>query len=66
MEELNNNIWQIILIPVLGWLVLTNIQHGKKLAVIETTLAVLVHTMDVFMDADTKSRLRKLAKRKDG
>lgn len=34
---------------VLAWLSLTNIQHGKKLAVIEKVLDGLVSRFDIFL-----------------
>lgn len=42
----------MVLIPIAGWLILTNIQHGKKLAVIEKTLDGLVSRMDMFIKSE--------------
>lgn len=42
----------MLFFPVLGWLALTNIQHGKKLAVIEKVLDGLVHKMDLFLKTE--------------
>jgi hypothetical protein len=50
--QFNNDLWQMVLIPIAGWLILTNIQHGKKLAVIEKTLDGLVSRMDQFIKSE--------------
>lgn len=42
----------MLFVPVLGWLALTNIQHGKKLAVIEKVLDGLVQKMDMFLKTE--------------
>lgn len=46
---------------VLAWLSLTNIQHGKKLAVIEKVLDGLNYKMDLFLktEVDTLKELLK-------
>jgi hypothetical protein len=58
------DIWQLIFIPVLAWLALTNIQHGKKLAVIEKVLDGLVTKMDLFLKTEIDT-LKELARRDD-
>lgn len=50
--QFNSDLWQMVLIPIAGWLILTNIQHGKKLAVIEKTLDGLVSRMDQFIKSE--------------
>lgn len=50
--QFNSDLWQMVLIPIAGWLILTNIQHGKKLAVIEKTLDGLVSRMDQFIKGE--------------
>jgi hypothetical protein len=60
--QFNSDLWQIVFIPVLGWLVLTNIQHGKKLAVIEKVLDGLVIKMDLFLKTEIDT-LKELAKK---
>jgi hypothetical protein len=57
-------IWQdVVLFSVMGWLSLTNIQHGKKLAVIEKVLDGLVNKMDLFLKSEIDT-LKELAKTK--
>lgn len=62
--DFTGDIWQLIFIPVLAWLALTNIQHGKKLAVIEKVLDGLVTKMDLFLKTEIDT-LKELAKRGD-
>ena len=52
----------MLFVPVLGWLALTNIQHGKKLAVIDKVLDGLVHKMDLFLKTEIDT-LKELTKR---
>lgn len=57
-------IWQdVVLFAVMGWLSLSNIQHGKKLAVIEKVLDGLVNKMDLFLKSEIDT-LKELAKTK--
>lgn len=78
MEELNNNIRQIIAmtdlkqffeyIPLLAWLVwlsLNNIKQGKDMAVIKTVVGEMSNKIDLLMDFQNKTQLKKLAKRKN-
>lgn len=60
--EFNTDLWQIVFIPVLAWLALTNIQHGKKLAVIEKVLDGLVGKVDLFIKTEVDT-LKELARR---
>lgn len=60
--QFNSDLWQIVFVPVLAWLALTNIQHGKKLAVIEKTLDGLTTKMDLFLKTEVDT-LKELAKR---
>ncbi len=60
--EFNSDLWQIIFVPVLAWLALTNIQHGKKLAVIEKVLDGLVNKVDLFIKTEVDT-LKELARR---
>lgn len=60
--QFNNDLWQIVFIPVLAWLALTNIQHGKKLAVIEKVLDGLVNKMDLFLKTEIDT-LKDIAKK---
>lgn len=62
--ELSSDIWQIIFVPVLAWLALTNIQHGKKLAVIEKVLDGLVGRVDLFLKTEVDT-LKELVKKND-
>lgn len=62
--DFTGDIWQLIFIPVLAWLALTNIQHGKKLAVIEKVLDGLVTKMDLFLKTEIDT-LKELARRDD-
>jgi hypothetical protein len=58
--------WQAILTlygGVLAWLALTNIQHMKKLAIIEKTLDGLVSQVNLFIKTEVDT-LKELAKRK--
>lgn len=60
--EFNSNLWQIVFVPVLAWLALTNIQHGKKLAVIEKVLDGLVNRVDLFLKTEVDT-LKELVKK---
>jgi hypothetical protein len=60
--QLNGDLWQVVFIPVLAWLAITNIQHGKKLAVIEKVLDGLVYKMDLFLKTEIDT-LKELAKK---
>lgn len=62
--QFNSDLWQVVFVPVLAWLALTNIQHGKKLAVIEKVLDGLVNKMDLFLKTEIDT-LKELAKRGD-
>lgn len=59
-----NHIWQLVFVPVMAWLALTNIQHGKKLAVIEKVLDGLVSKMDLFLKTEIDT-LKEIARKKD-
>lgn len=56
------DVWQFVFVPVMFWLVLTNNQHGKKLAVIEKTLDGLDSKMNLFLKTEIDT-LKELAKR---
>jgi hypothetical protein len=58
------DIWELLFVPVLAWLALTNIQHGKKLAVIEKTLDQMVSKMDLFLKTEVDT-LKELARKRD-
>ena len=60
--QFNSDLWQVVFVPVLAWLALTNIQHGKKLAVIEKVLDGLVSKMDLFLKTEIDT-LKDIAKR---
>lgn len=56
------DIWQLVFAPVMFWLALTNIQHGKKLAVIEKVLEGLDSKMNLFLKTEIDT-LKELAKK---
>lgn len=60
--QFNSDLWQVVFVPVLAWLALTNIQHGKKLAVIEKVLDGLVTKMDLFLKTEIDT-LKDIAKK---
>ena len=60
--ELSTDLWQLVFLPALAWLALTNIQHGKKLAVIEKVLDGLVAKVDLFIKTEVDT-LRELVKK---
>lgn len=61
--EFNPNHIQLLFVPVMGWLALTNIQHGKKLAVIERVLSGLENKMDLFLKTEIDT-LKEIARKK--
>jgi hypothetical protein len=58
------DLWQLLFVPVMFWLALTNIQHGKKLAVIEKVLEGLDSKMNLFLKTEIDT-LKELARRGD-
>lgn len=64
MEFNSYQIWQIVFVPVMAWLALTNIQHGKKLAVIEKVLDGLVTKMDLFLKTEIDT-LKEIARKRE-
>lgn len=52
-----------VMAAVIGWLVLSNIQQDKKLAVIETKVDLLTHKVDLFLKTEMDT-LKELAARK--
>jgi hypothetical protein len=63
MEVSAIEIFTLIYGGVLAWLALTNIQHMKKLAVIEKVLEGLVLKMDLFLKSEIDV-LKDIANRK--
>ena len=51
-----------VMAAVIGWLVLSNIQQDKKLAVIETKVDLLTHKVDLFLKTEMDT-LKELAAR---
>lgn len=58
MEQL----WQLILIPAIGYLFLQNSQHSKMLAVLNSTVTRLEIKMDLFLKTEIDT-LKEIAKK---
>lgn len=64
MENAEVITWVLgVMAAVIGWLVLSNIQQDKKLAVIETKVDLLTHKVDLFLKTEMDT-LKELAARK--